>query len=165
MSQFNISGDDSESDSHTFKIKAYQDGLRGSLHGQYQVLVRILDESQIALSEGETTIIEAEVSTPIYDVEGNLQWLFIKCVSECFDSDSTQEINTNNLPSDNQFDDHTGETVHRKPPSQSPKQKSIIKNCSRCQKVTATDQLKNGLCIYCRNKNASSTWNEYDTAY
>lgn len=167
MPQFNTSGDgDSESNSITFEVKSKEDGLQGFLQGQYQVLVRIIDDSQITIPEGNTTIIQAEVSTPIYDTEGNLEWLFIESVSEYFDDDATREINTYDLSTDSQFNKQTGDTVHREPPSQSQNQESSRdNNCSRCQKVVAADQLENGLCIYCRNQDTGSTQDGYDPDY
>ena len=166
MPQFNTPGDgDSESDSSTFEVKSQENGFRGFLEGQYQVLVRIIDDSHITIPEGNTTIIEAEVSTPIYDTEGNLEWLFIENVSERFDDDATREINTYDLSTDSQFNKQTGDTVHREPPSQSQNLESSRDNCSRCQKVVAADQLENGLCIYCRNQDAGSTQDEYDPDY
>ena len=166
MPKLNESGDNnSKSYSTTFEVKKSKDGLRGLLNGQYQVLVRILDNSQIALRKGETTVIEAEISNTIYDVEGNLEWLFVKGVAKCFDYEATQQINTDDMPSATQSDDHITETVHRNPPSQSPNQEPPMKNCSRCQKVLPADQIEKCLCIYCRNRNVSSTWDEYDTAY
>lgn len=166
MPQFNTPIDgDSESDPSTFEVKSQENGFRGLLEGQYQVLVRIIDDSHITIPEGNTSIIEAEVSTPIYDTEGNLEWLFIENVSERFDDDATREINTYDLSTDSQFNKQTGDTVHRESPSQSLNQESSIDNCSRCQKVVAADQLENGLCIYCRNQDAGSTQDEYDPDY
>lgn len=140
-----------------FEVKWTGDSLLGLLDGNYQVTIIVRDDSQIELSEGETTLVETTVIKAIFDTDDELDYLAVEDLRECNQEDASSEISTTELSmllgtnrTSNKVYGHVppgGKDNH--PPSER-EEREQMGRCSSCGKVINAGELTDGVCRFCR---------------